>query len=175
MQAAFHELPLAVFTTLGPIGAGAFIALAVAIIAGSLTDEQLARLDKKMIVPAVVAIIGFGASVAHLGDAGHMFGAVAGVVAVVGAVTAAVGLGGMAASVSGMSTYVASGAGLVSGALPFIAGGLVLVAASAACTWFVERKGASGIAWAAVALAVVGAFLCRLAFYGMQLSVGLSL
>ena len=40
MEAAFAELPLALFTTLAPAGAGAFVALACAFFAASFTDAQ---------------------------------------------------------------------------------------------------------------------------------------
>ena len=40
------ELPLALFTTLAPIGAGAFIALAVAFFTTKFSDEQLKKIDR---------------------------------------------------------------------------------------------------------------------------------
>ena len=45
MEAAFAELPLALFTTLAPIGAGAFVALAIAFLTTPFSDEQLKRID----------------------------------------------------------------------------------------------------------------------------------
>ena len=41
MEAAFAELPLALFTTLAPMGAGAFIALALAFFTTTFTDDQV--------------------------------------------------------------------------------------------------------------------------------------
>ena len=40
MQFSVAELPLALFTTLAPLGAGAFIALACAFFTTSFSDEQ---------------------------------------------------------------------------------------------------------------------------------------
>ena len=39
------ELPLALFTTLAPIGAGAFIALAVAFLTTKFSDEPLKKIE----------------------------------------------------------------------------------------------------------------------------------
>ena len=74
METALAELPLAVFTTLAPIGAGAFIALAIAFTAGKFSDEQLKAIDKMTLVPFVVAAIGFIASMAHAANPAHAFG-----------------------------------------------------------------------------------------------------
>ena len=59
MAAAFHELPLALFTTLASIGAGAFITLTVAFFTTKFDDEVLARIDKLALVPAIFVIVGF--------------------------------------------------------------------------------------------------------------------
>ena len=45
------ELPLALFTTLAPIGAGAFIALAVAFFTTKFSDEQLKKIDRMTTIP----------------------------------------------------------------------------------------------------------------------------
>ena len=74
METALAELPLAVFTTLAPVGAGAFIALAIAFAAGKFSDEQLKAIDKMTLVPFVVAVIGFIASMAHAANPAHAFG-----------------------------------------------------------------------------------------------------
>lgn len=66
MEAAFAELPLALFTTLAPAGAGAFIALACVLFAASFTDEQLKKIDRMTLIPFVVVLIGFACSFAHL-------------------------------------------------------------------------------------------------------------
>ena len=66
MEAAFAELPLALFTTLAPAGAGAFVALACAFFAASFTDEQLKKIDRMTFIPFVVVLMGFACSFAHL-------------------------------------------------------------------------------------------------------------
>lgn len=66
MEAAFAELPLALFTTLAPAGAGAFVALACAFFAASFTDEQLKKIDRMTFIPFVVVLVGFACSFAHL-------------------------------------------------------------------------------------------------------------
>lgn len=71
MQAAFAELPLALFTTLAPLGAGAFVALALAFFTTSFTDEQFKRIDRMTCVPLAVVLVGFVASFAHLASPLH--------------------------------------------------------------------------------------------------------
>lgn len=66
METAFAELPLALFTTLAPAGAGAFIALACVFFAASFTDEQMKKIDRMTLIPLVVVLIGFACSFAHL-------------------------------------------------------------------------------------------------------------
>ncbi len=79
MAAAFNELPLALFTTLAAIGAGTFIALACAFFTAKLSDEQLARVDKMTLIPAIVVIVGFIAAFFHLASPGAAFGVFGGV------------------------------------------------------------------------------------------------
>lgn len=71
MQAAFAELPLALFTTLAPLGAGAFVALALAFLTTPLTAEQIKKIDRMTLIPLVVVLIGFAASFFHLADPLH--------------------------------------------------------------------------------------------------------
>ena len=59
MQFSVAELPLALFTTLAPLGAGAFIALACAFFTTSFSDEQKKKIDRGTIIPLVIVIIGF--------------------------------------------------------------------------------------------------------------------
>lgn len=79
MEAAFAELPLALFTTLAPMGAGAFIALALAFLTTSFTDEQLKKIDRMTLIPLVVVLVGFAASFLHLASPLHAAGVFAGV------------------------------------------------------------------------------------------------
>ena len=70
----FHELPLALFTTLASIGAGAFISLAAAFFTAKFSDGQLARIDKLTLVPAIVVVVGFIAAFFHLANPMAAFG-----------------------------------------------------------------------------------------------------
>ena len=73
------ELPLALFTTLAPIGAGAFIALAVAFFTTKFSDEQLKKIDRMTTIPVVVLVVGFICAFFHLASPMHAFGVFAGV------------------------------------------------------------------------------------------------
>ncbi len=66
MEHALAELPLAIFTTLAPTGAGAFIILALAVNLLPLNEGQLKKLDRFTLIPFIVSIIGIFASVLHL-------------------------------------------------------------------------------------------------------------
>lgn len=72
------ELPLALFTTLAPIGAGAFIALAVAFFTTKFSDEQLKKIDRMTTIPVVVLVVGFICAFFHLASPMHAFGVFAG-------------------------------------------------------------------------------------------------
>lgn len=72
------ELPLALFTTLAPIGAGAFIALAVAFFTTKFSDEQLKKIDRMTAIPVVVLVAGFICAFFHLASPMHAFGVFAG-------------------------------------------------------------------------------------------------
>lgn len=285
MEAAFAEMPLALFTTLSSIGAGAFVALAAAFLTGKFSDNELRKIDKLTLIPFLVVVVGFIAAFFHLAAPLNAFGVFAGVgssplsnelvagvafgivaliytalsvagklsagsrrgfsvvvavlavifaifmglaymmntipswdtplvpvqmvgfllaggaalgsyvicqagagkslsagsaasalivLAVAGAVLAIAGLAGQLGAVSGMSNPLASGADLVGDVMPLAAGGLVLVAASAALVvGAVRAKQTVALSGVAVAVALVGILLARLAFYGVQLSVGL--
>ncbi len=73
MESAFSELPLALFTTFAPAGAGAFMVLCVAAAAGIFDDARLKRMDKFLLVPFVVALVGFIAAFFHLASPLHAF------------------------------------------------------------------------------------------------------
>lgn len=79
MEAAFNEMPLALFTTLASVGAGAFIALAVAFFTTQFSEEQLKKIDKLTLVPAIVVIIGFIAAFFHLANPMAAFGVFGGI------------------------------------------------------------------------------------------------
>lgn len=72
MERALHELPLALFTTLASVGAGAFIYLSLA---GILLCAALPQIQRKAdilgLIPAGIVGIGFIASVFHLANPFH--------------------------------------------------------------------------------------------------------
>lgn len=71
METALAELPLAVFTTLAPLGAGAFLALAIAFSANEYDEAALKRIDKLTWVPFVAVLVGFVASALHTANPSH--------------------------------------------------------------------------------------------------------
>ena len=279
------ELPLALFTTLGPIGAGAFIALAVAFFTTKFSDEQLKKIDRMTTIPVVVLVAGFICAFFHLASPMHAFGVFAGlgasplsnellagvvfavlaivywivalagklgegarkgfaavvavmavvfacftgaaymmetiaswntpmvpvavlgfsllggvslgvlvlalsgaledaakggfkmaapVVLVVGLVLGIAGLLVQVMSVSGMGNALVDGADLVAAAsAPMWIGVVCMVVAAAAAFMALRNSKSTALAVAAPVLAIVGVFAARLAFYAVQLSVGL--
>ena len=279
------ELPLALFTTLAPIGAGAFIALAVAFFTTKFSDEQLKKIDRMTTIPVVVLVAGFICAFFHLASPMHAFGVFAGlgasplsnellagvvfavlaivywivalagklsegarkgfaavvavmavvfacftgaaymmetiaswntpmvpvavlgfsllggvslgvlvlalsgaledaakggfkmaapVVLVVGLVLGIAGLLVQVMSVSGMGNALVDGADLVAAAsAPMWIGGVCMVVAAAAAFMALRNSKSTALAVAAPVLAIVGVFAARLAFYAVQLSVGL--
>ena len=279
------ELPLALFTTLAPIGAGAFIALAVAFFTTKFSDEQLKKIDRMTTIPVVVLVDGFICAFFHLASPMHAFGVFAGlgasplsnellagvvfavlaivywivalagklgesarkgfaavvavmaivfacftgaaymmetiaswntpmvpvavlgfsllggiclgvlvlalsgaledaakggfkmaapVVLIVGLVLGVAGLLVQVMSVSGMGNALVDGADLVAAAsAPMWIGVVCMVVAAAAAFMALRNTKSTALAAAAPVLAVVGVFAARLAFYAVQLSVGL--
>ena len=279
------ELPLALFTTLAPIGAGAFIALAVAFFTTKFSDEQLKKIDRMTTIPVVVLVAGFICAFFHLASPMHAFGVFAGLgasplsnellagvvfavlaivywivalagklgegarkgfaavvavmavvfacftgaaymmetiaswntpmvpvavlgfsllggiclgvlvlalsgaledaakggfkmaalaVLVVGLVLGVVGLLVQVMSVSGMGNALVDGADLVAAAsAPVWIGVVCMVVAAAAAFMALRNSKSTALAAAAPVLAIVGVFAARLAFYAVQLSVGL--
>ena len=279
------ELPLALFTTLAPIGAGAFIALAVAFFTTKFSDEQLKKIDRMTTIPVVVLVAGFICAFFHLASPMHAFGVFAGlgasplsnellagvvfavlaivywivalagklgedarkgfaavvavmavvfacftgaaymmetiaswntpmvpvavlgfsllggiclgvlvlalsgaledaakggfkmaapVVLIVGLVLGVAGLLVQVMSVSGMGNALVDGADLVAAAsAPMWIGVVCMVVAAAAAFMALRNTKSTALAAAAPVLAVVGVFAARLAFYAVQLSVGL--
>lgn len=68
MEAVIAEMPLALFTTLSSIGAGAFVALAVVVFAAQLTPEQLKKVDKMTAIPLLIILASFIAAFCHLAN-----------------------------------------------------------------------------------------------------------
>lgn len=279
------ELPLALFTTLAPVGAGAFIALAVAFFTTKFSDEQLKKIDRMTTIPVVVLVVGFICAFFHLASPMHAFGVFAGlgasplsnellagvvfavlaivywivalagklgegarkgfaavvavmaivfacftgaaymmetiaswntpmvpvavlgfsllggvslgvlvlalsgaledaakggfkmaapVVLIVGLVLGVAGLLVQVMSVSGMGNALVDGADLVAAAsAPMWIGVVCMVVAAAAAFMALRNSKSTALAAAAPVLAIVGVFAARLAFYAVQLSVGL--
>ena len=279
------ELPLALFTTLAPIGAGAFIALAVAFFTTKFSDEQLKKIDRMTTIPVVVLVAGFICAFFHLASPMHAFGVFAGLgasplsnellagvvfavlaivywivalagklgegarkgfaavvavmavvfacftgaaymmetiaswntpmvpvavlgfsllggvslgvlvlalsgaledaakggfkmaalaVLVIGLVLGVVGLLVQVMSVSGMGNALVDGADLVAAAsAPMWIGVVCMVVAAAAAFMALRNSKSTALAAAAPVLVIVGVFAARLAFYAVQLSVGL--
>lgn len=279
------ELPLALFTTLAPIGAGAFIALAVAFFTTKFSDEQLKKIDRMTTIPVVVLVAGFICAFFHLASPMHAFGVFAGLgasplsnelfagvvfavlaivywivalagklgegarkgfaavvavmvivfacftgaaymmetiaswntpmvpvavlgfsllggvslgvlvlalsgaledaakggfktaalaVLIVGLVLGIAGLMVQVMSVSGMGNALVDGADLVAAAsAPMWIGVVCMVVAAAAAFMALRNSKSTALAVAAPVLAIVGVFAARLAFYAVQLSVGL--
>lgn len=279
------ELPLALFTTLAPIGAGAFIALAVAFFTTKFSDGQLKKIDRMTTIPVVVLVAGFICAFFHLASPMHAFGVFAGLgasplsnellagvvfavlaivywivalagklgegarkgfaavvavmavvfacftgaaymmetiaswntpmvpvavlgfsllggvslgvlvlalsgaledaakggfktaalaVLIVGLVLGVAGLLVQVMSVSGMGNALVDGADLVAAAsAPMWIGVVCMVVAAAAAFMALRNSKSTALAAAAPVLAIVGVFAARLAFYAVQLSVGL--
>lgn len=279
------EMPLALFTTLAPIGAGAFIALAVAFFTTKFSDEQLKKIDRMTTIPVVVLVAGFICAFFHLASPMHAFGVFAGLgasplsnellagvvlavlaivywivalagklsegarkgfvavvavmavvfacftgaaymmetiaswntpmvpvavlgfsllggvslgvlvlalsgaladaakggfkmaalaVLVIGLVLGVAGLLVQVMSVSGMGNALVDGADLVAAAsAPMWIGVVCMVVAAAAAFMALRNSKSTALAAAAPVLAIVGVFAARLAFYAVQLSVGL--
>lgn len=71
MDIALHELPLAFFTTLAPIGAGAFVTLAVVFFTKTFSGEEYKAIDKLMVIPLLFCLVGLIASFMHLANPLH--------------------------------------------------------------------------------------------------------
>lgn len=71
METALNELPLAIFTTLAPLGAGAFVVLAIAVCSLKLEVGQLKAIDRLSLIPAGAVAAGFVASFFHLASPLH--------------------------------------------------------------------------------------------------------
>lgn len=74
MGLGFAEMPLALFSTLAPMGAGAFLVLALAFSVGSFKPEELKRIDKMTLIPFLFAVVGFIAAFFHLASPVHALG-----------------------------------------------------------------------------------------------------
>ena len=79
MATAMAELPLALFSTLAPMGAGAFVILAVLFSTAKIDGDALKRIDKMTAIPVALVIVGFIAAFFHLASPLNAFGVFAGI------------------------------------------------------------------------------------------------
>ena len=79
MEYGMAELPLALFSTLAPMGAGAFTILAVAFFTSSFEGETLKKIDRLTAIPIVFVVVGFICAFFHLASPQHAFGVFANV------------------------------------------------------------------------------------------------
>lgn len=68
MGSGLTDMALAVFTTLAPMGACAFIVIAIALAKGGVDEANLRRLDKATLIPIVVCIAGFIGAALHVAN-----------------------------------------------------------------------------------------------------------
>ncbi len=79
MENVIGHIPLAIFTSFGALGAGAFIGLAIAFFVGTDAQADLKAADKRTALPFAVALIGFIAVFFHVTQPLKAFGVFAGV------------------------------------------------------------------------------------------------
>lgn len=79
METAFAEMPLALFSTLAPVGAGAFLVLAMALSTAKPDADALRRIDRFTAIPVALVVVGFIAAFFHLASPLNAFGVFAGV------------------------------------------------------------------------------------------------
>ena len=79
MENVISHIPLALFTTFGALGAGAYIGLAIYFFTGKCSDEDLKTIDKRTMIPFVVALIGFIAVFFHVTQPLKAFGVFSGI------------------------------------------------------------------------------------------------
>lgn len=79
METAFAEMPLALFSTLAPVGAGAFLVLAMALSTAKPDADALRRIDRFTAIPVALVVVGFIAAFFHLASPLNALGVFAGV------------------------------------------------------------------------------------------------
>lgn len=78
MEMGLAEMPLALFSTFAPMGAGAFAVLAIAFLTTTFDADETKRIDRMTLIPLCFAAFGFVASFFHLANPGNVFGVFAG-------------------------------------------------------------------------------------------------
>jgi anaerobic dimethyl sulfoxide reductase subunit C (anchor subunit)/Tat-targeted selenate reductase subunit YnfH len=79
MGTGFSDAALAVFTTLAPMGACAFVILAAAFATNSIDDEAAKRIDRMTLIPLLFILAGFIGATFHLASPVNAFNVVAGI------------------------------------------------------------------------------------------------
>ncbi len=79
MENVIGHIPLAIFTSFGALGAGAFVGLAIAFFMGTNAQTELRAADKRTVLPFAAALIGFIAVLFHVTQPLKAFGVFAGV------------------------------------------------------------------------------------------------
>lgn len=74
MELALSEMPLALFSTLAPMGAGAFTLLAVAFFTRTFDAEVLKKVDRLTVIPLIFVVVGFICAFFHLASPQNAFG-----------------------------------------------------------------------------------------------------
>lgn len=79
MEFAFAEMPLALFSTLAPMGAGAFVVLAIAFMTNKFDGDALKKIDRMTAIPVAFVIVGFIAAFFHLANPMNAFNVFTGI------------------------------------------------------------------------------------------------
>lgn len=79
MEITFAEMPLALFSTLAPMGAGAFVILVIAFLTAKLDGDALKKIDRFTVIPVAFVVVGFIAAFFHLANPFAAFGSLANV------------------------------------------------------------------------------------------------
>lgn len=74
VELAMSELPLALFSTLAPMGAGAFLIIAAAFFTSSYDEAVTRKIDQLTVIPIIITCIGFICAFFHLANPFNAFG-----------------------------------------------------------------------------------------------------
>ncbi len=79
MGTGFSDASLALFTTLAPMGAGAFLTIAISFLVFKFDTDVLSRIDKMSLIAVGFLVIGFIAAFFHLANPVHAFSVFTGI------------------------------------------------------------------------------------------------
>lgn len=74
MELGLAEMPLALFSTLAPMGAGTFTLLALAFCMQDIDKDVLKKIDRLTVIPVIILIVGFICAFFHLASPFNAFG-----------------------------------------------------------------------------------------------------